>query len=1068
VFVIQRHAVTLRSVFLFDCRPSFLAVRPNMSSDAERHSPPSSAQELEAMLQLLMNDITYVGDIMDCDNATMLMSAAYEGDLYVVKKFVECNQVHSRNVDNLQAIDIASYCGHVDIVKFLRDRLPRTNSSCISSGTGTDCNCKTSTAVDLKTGRSLLENGADVDAENVDGLRPIHWAVRSGLVELVELLIRHGANVDAADVYGNRPLHEAVCDGLNVVRLLIHHGAKVNVQNVDGKTPLHVAIERQQSEVVVFLLSADADVGLTDNWRNTPLHYLSTSDALDEFVVKQTNEPLLIRNALGVTAVSSMASRALVDYVFHEEQISNDSRIASQTDLCSKQLTHAFSASVIPCYRKESAPMDCYGNTPLHYVVGVYAHLKLYRVSTDVMKTVEFLVKRGADINARNNDGFTPLHVARGKEAMEACLQHANDQSFTVTDERGRNFWHLLFLLRNLNENASTINIGPSDAKHNSDDLNRTPLHYACMKRGARIDELTEEFIEEFSDEYINQQDSFGRTALHYAAMADNGELMELLKNKRATDDTVRDNFEKTADEYTDYYSVNRPLYRLDETSIFVSRNFNSISSCIEQCFSDISRDSQTSKTELQKLIRDLSTNDTTSFVLSMYRGCRFDYIDACRKMAAWKQYTRERLELPADDNGSATQPPIRPTFAAIQSQVDTAMHYLAKVISDKDARFACEVVPVGSAREETRIGYCDEFDYNFVLTDLSTKCEVCCSPESPPCFVLLKASAPAYDKDLFNSDGILNTRIVKFKFETLVKQILSSLSFCEVTGFEFTDPFQDFMLPSGNTSTKINTQIKLVFIKPVNGYHVPHSISVDVVPALRIDGWWPDDTRREDLCQQGDCLIVFTQPQNKYPWIGWTQPHGFISFTQAESRLLRDCPPVVKAGFMVVKRMSKYLCKYEFFSSHVIKTAVFWCLDEVDSTNECSSANDSDEVNADELLRWVRRILQRLLRFAAQDYVPSYFMPKCCQPVWLAEKYLKQFHMRLYRHGLLTCTDLFSLNEQQFRDFWLKYIKSLFLSSHVMYWTLVSDAKDLKLFVPSAVSPLTEKDVCTTRMPEY
>jgi len=81
--------------------------------------------------------------------------------------------------------------------------------------------------------------------------------------------------------------------------------------------------------------------------------------------------------------------------------------------------------------------------------------------------------------------------------------------------------------------------------------------------------------------------------------------------------------------------------------------------------------------------------------------------------------------------------------------------------------------------------------------------------------------------------------------------------------------------------------------------------------------------------------------------------------------------------------------------------------------SSDCSSSNDSEALDEDELLRCVQNILRHLLCFAAQDYVPSYFMPKCHQPVWLKERYLKQFHMRLYRHGLLTYTDLFSLNEQ-------------------------------------------------------
>ena len=165
----------------------------------------------------------------------------------------------------------------------------------------------------------------------------------------------------------------------------------------------------------------------------------------------------------------------------------------------------------------------------------------------------------------------------------------------------------------------------------------------------------------------------------------------------------------------------------------------------------------------------------------------------------------------------------------------------------------------------------------------------------------------------------------------------------------------------------------------------------------------------------------------------------------------------------MVVKRMSKYFCQYEFFSSHVIKTALFWCLDEECSRTDCALSRDSDDVSEDELLRWVQIILRRLLCFAAHDFVPSYFMPKCHQPVWLDEGFLKQFHMYLYLHGLITYKDLFSSYEQQSKDRNLQFIKGLFIFSHLMYWSVSSDTDKLKLFVPSAIKPLTEDNVCIT-----
>jgi len=172
----------------------------------------------------------------------------------------------------------------------------------------------------------------------------------------------------------------------------------------------------------------------------------------------------------------------------------------------------------------------------------------------------------------------------------------------------------------------------------------------------------------------------------------------------------------------------------------------------------------------------------------------------------------------------------------------------------------------------------------------------------------------------------------------------------------------------------------------------------------------------------------------------------------------------------VVAKRLSEHFCQYRyaFFSSHVIKTALFqfWRLDELEHSSDCSSAKYGDEVNEDELLRWVQNILRRLLCFAADDYYPSYFMQNCHEPVWLDQRYLKQFHLRLYQRGIRTYTDVFSLNEQQSQDYWLKYIKSMFIYSHLMYWSVLSDDDELKLFVPSTVNPLMEKYACTTLLP--
>jgi len=148
------------------------------------------------MLQLLLNNSRREGHGKVRINSTALMNAVCRGRLDVVKVLVKNGaDIHARNVDNLQAKDIASYCGDVDVVRFLYHCLTRShfsnvyNNSFSDTYIDCDCNAAVHSTTDLRRMRSLLENRADVEAENVDGLRPIHCAVRTGLVELVELLI---------------------------------------------------------------------------------------------------------------------------------------------------------------------------------------------------------------------------------------------------------------------------------------------------------------------------------------------------------------------------------------------------------------------------------------------------------------------------------------------------------------------------------------------------------------------------------------------------------------------------------------------------------------------------------------------------------------------------------------------------------------------------------------------------------------------------------------------------------------------------------------------------------------
>lgn len=58
--------------------------------------------------------------------------------------------------------------------------------------------------------RLLVSKGADVNAVNEPGFRPLHWAAGNGHLAVVELLLSNGARPNVVGANGRSPLDMAV------------------------------------------------------------------------------------------------------------------------------------------------------------------------------------------------------------------------------------------------------------------------------------------------------------------------------------------------------------------------------------------------------------------------------------------------------------------------------------------------------------------------------------------------------------------------------------------------------------------------------------------------------------------------------------------------------------------------------------------------------------------------------------------------------------------------------------------------------------------------------------------
>ena len=104
--------------------------------------------------------------------------------------------------------------------------------------------------------RSLIENGADVNAPEADGATLLHWAVRWDDPESVNLLLGAGADADAANAYGVTPLSLACINrSAPLVARLLAAGADPNAATSMGETALMTCARTGNADAVAALLA---------------------------------------------------------------------------------------------------------------------------------------------------------------------------------------------------------------------------------------------------------------------------------------------------------------------------------------------------------------------------------------------------------------------------------------------------------------------------------------------------------------------------------------------------------------------------------------------------------------------------------------------------------------------------------------------------------------------------------------------------------------------------------------------------------------------------------------------
>jgi len=158
------------------------------------------------------------------------------------EQYFHISWLHSMDDHGETPMSRAVKCGHRALLEIIIEQGDRDS----------DARPKNDTALHraaawgiLEIVRKKVEEGSvEVDERDERGETPLHKATRMGHFNTVRELIRLGADLNAGDTLGLRPLHwTAVTGREDIARLLLHHKANPNARDrfAGGLTPLALA-----------------------------------------------------------------------------------------------------------------------------------------------------------------------------------------------------------------------------------------------------------------------------------------------------------------------------------------------------------------------------------------------------------------------------------------------------------------------------------------------------------------------------------------------------------------------------------------------------------------------------------------------------------------------------------------------------------------------------------------------------------------------------------------------------------------------------------------------------------
>ena len=404
----------------------------------------------------------------DADGTTPLAWAVYNDDLPSAQRLLRAGaNPNAANRYGVTPLSLAATNRNAAMAKALLD-----------AGADANANLPDSTTMLMTAARTgnpeivslLIEHGANVNAKGAPyGETALVWAAEENHSEAEQVLIAHGADVNvrtnalerAKDRFGLEgvltilphgswtPLMYAARQGsLDAARTLVDAGANLNLTDPDSTTALMIAIINGHFDTAAMLTEKGADPNITDTSGTGALYAAVDVDTLGEVFgrpERPSTDKLSAVDLMKVLLAHGADPNAkLKTPSLQRAHTPGEPTLNTGTTPLMRAAKNGDSAAIRLLLEHGADPNahQKNGSTALMLAAGLGrgtgAFTKDYATESELLESIKVLIAAGADVNAVDDAGETPLHY--GAQASDDIVKYLAEKGakLDVKDKKDR------------------------------------------------------------------------------------------------------------------------------------------------------------------------------------------------------------------------------------------------------------------------------------------------------------------------------------------------------------------------------------------------------------------------------------------------------------------------------------------------------------------------------------------------------------------------------------------------------------------------------------------------------